>query len=53
MDDKILEFYKQTSTFTNLGYYKEFAKSLPDNIEELCALQRMQTYHMTSFYLEL
>lgn len=46
MEDKeILEFYKQTSCFTDLGYYKEFAKNLPDDIEKLCALQRMQIIH--------
>lgn len=42
---EILDFYKQTSCFTDLGYYKEFAKSLPDDIEKLCALQRMQIIH--------
>lgn len=25
--EKILEFYKQTSQFTDLGYYKDFAKT--------------------------
>ena len=29
----ILEFYKQTSQFTDLGYYKEFAQNLPNDIE--------------------
>ena len=41
----ILDFYKQTSQFTDLGYYKEFAKKLPDDIDELCTLQRMQIIH--------
>ena len=46
MENKeILEFYKQTSCFTHLGYYKEFAKNLPDDIEKICALQRMQIIH--------
>ena len=40
--EEILDFYKQTSQFTDLGYYKDFAKNLPDDIEELCLLQRMQ-----------
>lgn len=42
---EILDFYKQTSCFTDLGYYNEFAKNLPNDIEELCALQRMQIIH--------
>ena len=46
---EILEFYKKTSPFTDLGYYKEFAKSLPDDIEELCLLQRMQIIHPVAF----
>lgn len=46
---KILEFYKQTSQFTDLGYYKEFAKSLPNDIEELCILQRMQIIHPVAY----
>lgn len=45
----LLEFYKQTSPYTDLGYYKEFAKSLPDDIEELCLLQRMQIIHPVAF----
>ena len=46
---EILEFYKQTSPFTDLGYYKEFAKNLPDNIEKLCLLQRIQIIHPVAF----
>lgn len=46
---KILEFYKKTSTYTNLGYYNEFAKNLPDDIEELCILQRMQIIHPVAY----
>lgn len=42
---EILDFYKQTSIFTDLGFYKEFAKNLPDNIKELCELQRNQIIH--------
>ncbi|MCI8273195.1 MAG: hypothetical protein HFJ55_03825 [Clostridia bacterium] len=49
MDNKILEFYKQTSYFTDLGYYKDFAKKLPDDIEKLCVLQRMQIIHPVVF----
>lgn len=46
---EILEFYKQTSCFTDLGYYKEFARKMPDDIDELCILQRMQIIHPVAF----
>lgn len=45
MNKKILDFYKQTSLYTDLGLYKEFAKQLPNDIDELCVLQRMQIIH--------
>ncbi len=43
--EEILEFYKQTSAYTDLGFYQEFAKKLPENIKELCLLQRHQIIH--------
>ena len=49
MEKEILKFYKKTSYFTDLGYYKDFAKDLPDNIEQLCILQRMQIIHPVAF----
>lgn len=45
----ILEFYKQTSLYTDLGLYKDFMKNLPDDIEELCILQRMQIIHPIAY----
>lgn len=45
INNKILEFYKQTSTYTDLGYYKDFARNLPNDINELCLLQRRQIIH--------
>ena len=45
MKEEILNFYKQTSLYTDLGLYKEFASTLPDNIEELCRLIRNQLIH--------
>lgn len=45
MNNKILDFYKQTSLYTDLGLYKEFAKQLTNDIDELCVLQRMQIIH--------
>ena len=50
MENKdILNFYKQTSQFTDLGYYKDFAKNLPNDINELCILQRMQIIHPVAY----
>lgn len=45
MNAKILDFYKETSMYTDLGMYKDFAKKLPDNIPELSLLQRKQIIH--------
>lgn len=42
---KILEFYKKTSLYTDLGLYKDFAVKLPNDIKELAKLQRMQIIH--------
>ncbi len=49
MEKEILEFYKKTSLYTDLGYYRDFTKNLPDDIEQLCLLQRMQIIHPTAF----
>lgn len=49
MDEKILNFYKQTSPYTDLGLYKDFARRLTDDIDELCVLQRMQIIHPIAF----
>jgi hypothetical protein len=45
----IINFYQQTSQYTDLGLYKEFVKSLPDDIRNLCILQKMQTIHPAIF----
>lgn len=47
--EDIINFYKQTSLFTDLGKYKGFAKKLPNDIDELCILQRMQIIHPVVF----
>lgn len=47
---KMLIFYLQTSAYTYLGPYSEFTRTLPDNIEELCILQRMQTIHAREMF---
>ncbi len=49
MRKKILDFYKQTSLYTDLGLYKDFCKNLTDNIDELCILQRKQIIHPVAF----
>lgn len=45
MNAKIINFYKQTSLYTELGPYKTFAKNLPNDMKELCLLQRNQIIH--------
>ena len=43
MNDKMLEFYKQTSL------YRDFARQLTNDIDELCILQRMQIIHPVAY----
>lgn len=45
MNSNILDFYKKTSRFTDLGFYRDFVLKLPNNVKDLCLLQRMQTIH--------
>ena len=45
MLSKILTFYQQTSPYTDLGFYKDFASQLPDDIKTLATLQRKQIIH--------
>ena len=49
MNNEILDFYKQTSLYTDLGLYKEFMRKQPDDINELCILQRKQIIHPVAF----
>lgn len=49
MNKEILDFYKQTSLYTDLGLYKDFAKQLTNDIDELCVLQRMQIIHPIAY----
>ena len=44
-DNNILNFYRNTSLFTDLGFYTIFAKNLPNDIETLCSLLRNQIIH--------
>lgn len=43
--NEILEFYKQTSIYTNFGPYEEYFKSLPNDIYALAQLVNAQTIH--------
>ncbi len=45
MNQDILNFYKQTSLYTDLGLYKDFAIALPNDLKKLCLLQRNQIIH--------
>ena len=49
MNDKMLKFYKQTSLYTDLGLYRDFARQLTNDIDELCILQRMQIIHPVAY----
>lgn len=49
---KNLDFYRTTSTFTDLGLYENFARNLPDDLESLCRLQRKQIIHPVAFYVK-
>lgn len=47
MNKEILDFYLKTSMYTNYESYKEYYKSLPDDMEELTDLILSQTIHRT------
>lgn len=49
MNNELFNFYKQTSLYTDLGLYKNFMKNLPDDINQLCILQRKQIIHPVVF----
>ena len=51
--DKILKFYKQTSVYTDLGLYKDFACNLTNDIKELAKLQRKQIIHPITIWNNL
>lgn len=44
-DNSMLSFYRNTSLYTDLGLYRDFVKSLPNDIESLCSLLRNQMIH--------
>lgn len=44
-NNSVLDFYRNTSLFTDLGLYTAFAKNLSSDIETLCSLLRHQIIH--------
>lgn len=48
----LLDFYLQTSCYTDLGFYKQYAKTLPNDLKELCELQRSQMIHPSNLLNE-
>jgi len=49
IENSILDFYKQTSMYTDFGLYSEIVKGFSDDIKELCELQRKQIIHPFDF----
>ncbi len=45
MNKQVLNFYKQTSQYTDAGIFKDYFKTLPDNINELKDLVCAQHIH--------
>ena len=45
LDEKIKDFYKQVSFYTNAGVYKDYFSTLPDNISKLRDLVCDQHIH--------
>lgn len=50
MKEEILDFYLQTSIYTNWGPYKKYYQSLPDDLEELTNLLLEQTIHRKELF---
>lgn len=50
MKEEILNFYLQTSIYTNWGSYKSYYQSLPNDLEELTSLLLEQTIHRKELF---
>jgi len=50
MKEEILNFYKKTSMYTNFEPYKNYFKSLPENLEELTKLINDQYIHRVTLF---
>lgn len=44
MQEEVIRFYRQTSCFTDLGYYRDFAVNLTDDIQELCLCRDIKSF---------
>lgn len=51
MNAKILKHYRKYSQYTYSGLYKDYLKSLPDDVKELGLLLRKQIIHRTTLEL--
>ncbi|MFC1563188.1 SUMF1/EgtB/PvdO family nonheme iron enzyme [candidate division KSB1 bacterium] len=45
VDNSVLDFYRQYSSFTDPGEYEHLYENLPDSLPELCSLIRSQFIH--------
>lgn len=55
MEKEILSFYRKTSMYTNYGKYKDYFKSLPNDLKKLTKLINKQYIHrvvLTRSYIE-
>jgi hypothetical protein len=50
MKKEILDYYKKISMYTNYGEYKEYFKSLPDDLKELTKLINDQYIHRVTLF---
>lgn len=52
MKEKVYQRYLETSVYTDVGFYKEFVRSLPDDIPTLGMLVCDQITHPSMFFTE-
>ncbi len=52
MKEKVYQRYLETSVYTDVGFYKEFVRSLPDDIPALGMLVCDQITHPSMFFTE-
>ncbi len=52
MNEKLYQRYLETSVYTDVGYYKEFVISLPDDIPSIGMLVCDQITHPVMYFTE-
>ena len=52
MNEKLYQRYLKTSVYTDVGYYKEFVASLPDDIPSIGMLVCDQITHPSLYFTE-